>query len=281
MTQPRSGAVRVAVGQLIWSSHAGPPARAAPQPRTALRASRPPVTPSSRRDVRSIIDGQLDPAVTSRQSRRTELAADVVDSVTLNDGRRLGERSPSRLRGRWLDAGHHAGHPDPGIRRTVKTARRARRMLAASCKAHAMAGTWRGHAPGRCPGRPSVPPSRRAPQRLAVARDGGNLARACARAVSWSSICATQPPSPTAAGGRCATAGLLVRRRSAGPRAGIGAHQGRQRRDGQPHSARSTVATDVRAARQPGTMAVRMARASADMTTTATVTIEMAGWGTT
>src|SRR6266536_896269 len=48
-------------------------------------------------------------------------------------------------------------------------------------------------------------------------------------------------------------------------------------RDGQPHSARSTVATDVRAARQPGTMAVRMARASADMATAATVTIEMAG----
>ena len=34
---------------------------------------------------------------------------------------------------------------------------------------------------------------------------------------------------------------------------------------------------DVCAARQPGTMAVRMARASADMATTATVTIEIAG----
>lgn len=57
--------------------------------------------------------------------------------------------------------------------------------------------------------------------------------------------------------------------------------QGLQRRDVSPHSARSVVATDVRAARQPGTMAVRMASASADMAMTVTVTIEMAGWGTT
>jgi hypothetical protein len=51
--------------------------------------------------------------------------------------------------------------------------------------------------------------------------------------------------------------------------------------DGRSYSARSTLATDVRAARQPGTMAVRMARASVDVATAATVTIEMAGWGTT
>jgi hypothetical protein len=43
-----------------------------------------------------IIDGQLDPAVTVRQSRRAKSAADIVDSVALSDGRRLGERSPSR-----------------------------------------------------------------------------------------------------------------------------------------------------------------------------------------
>ena len=61
----------------------------------------------------------------------------------------------------------------------------------------------------------------------------------------------------------------------------MAAHQGLQRRDVSPHSARSVVATDVRAARQPGTRAVRMARASVDMATIATVTIEMAGWGTT
>jgi hypothetical protein len=41
------------------------------------------------------------------------------------------------------------------------------------------------------------------------------------------------------------------------------------------------LATDVRAARQPGTMAVRMARARVDVATVATVTIEVAGCGTT
>ena len=54
-----------------------------------------------------------------------------------------------------------------------------------------------------------------------------------------------------------------------------------QDRDGQPHSARSALATEVRAARQPGTMAARMASARVDVATVATVTIEVAGWGTT
>ena len=50
---------------------------------------------------------------------------------------------------------------------------------------------------------------------------------------------------------------------------------------GQPHSARSALATDLWATRQPGTMAVMMARASVDVATIATAAIEMAGWGTT
>ena len=43
-----------------------------------------------------IIDGQLDAAVTVRQSRRAESAADIIDSVALSDGRRMRERPPSR-----------------------------------------------------------------------------------------------------------------------------------------------------------------------------------------
>jgi hypothetical protein len=112
----------------------------------------------------------------------------------------------------------------------------------------------------------------------------GNLARACARAVSWWCICATRRRCPTAAN----LAGDAPRQSlsfGGGQRdlepAVIGAHQGPQRRAVSPHSARSIVATDVRAARQPGTVAVRMARASADMATTVTVAIEIAGWGTT
>ena len=54
-----------------------------------------------------------------------------------------------------------------------------------------------------------------------------------------------------------------------------------QGRDSQPHSARSTLATEVRAARHPGTMAARMASARVDVATAANVTIEMAGCGTT
>ena len=48
-----------------------------------------------------------------------------------------------------------------------------------------------------------------------------------------------------------------------------------------PYSARSADATRALAASQPGTMAVRMARIKADPPTTAIVTIEMEGSGTT
>jgi len=75
------------------------------------------------------------------------------------------------------------------------------------------------------------------------------------------------------------TAARQRERRAARWRRSAGAY--RAGRDGPTHSARSAAATDVRAASQPGTMAVRIARASADMAATVTVTIEVVGWGTT
>ena len=75
------------------------------------------------------------------------------------------------------------------------------------------------------------------------------------------------------------TAARQRERRAARWRHSAGAY--RAGRDGPTHSARSAAATDVRAASQPGTMAVRIARASADMAATVTVTIEVVGWGTT
>jgi hypothetical protein len=50
---------------------------------------------------------------------------------------------------------------------------------------------------------------------------------------------------------------------------------------GSSHSARSTVATGVRAARQAGPMAARLATARADTTVPAIMIVEMTGWGTT
>jgi hypothetical protein len=85
--------------------------------------------------------------------------------------------------------------------------------------------------------------------------------------------------SRTRVRGMTSTAARQRERRAARWRRSAGAY--RAGRDGPTHSARSAAATDVRAASQPGTMAVRIARASADMAATVTVTIEVVGWGTT
>ena len=65
-------------------------------------------------------------------------------------------------------------------------------------------------------------------------------------------------------------------RRSCFPRG-----QGQMPPAGSSYSARSTVATGVRAARQAGPTAARLAAARADTTVPAIMIVEMTGWGTT
>jgi hypothetical protein len=66
--------------------------------------------------------GQLHPAVTSRQSRRTESAADVVDSVTLSDGRRLGRTLAEPPFCHWsLPTDVAAHHTEGGVMSPPKT----------------------------------------------------------------------------------------------------------------------------------------------------------------